>query len=179
MRDGRLLIPAVLLLGLVAVLHAAKPNILFIITDDQAPDAIGAWGNNGIQTPNMDRLAAGGCSFTHTFNMGAWHGAVCMASRKMLNTGLFLWHAKSDNLDERVESRRMWSQLMHDAGYETYFAGKWHVLTDAENIFDHTGHVRPGMPNQTPAGYNRPKIGEEDQWQPWDKSRGGYWKGGR
>ncbi len=156
-----------------------KPNILFLFTDDQAPDTVHAWGNELIQTPNMDRLIEAGCSFRNSYNMGGWNGAVCLASRRMLNTGRFLWHAEAENLQQRVKQRKMWSQLMADAGYETYFAGKWHLPTDAEKIFDHTGHVRPGMPKQTQEGYNRPIEGQEDVWQPWDTSRGGYWEGGK
>lgn len=156
-----------------------KPNILFLFTDDQAPDTVHAWGNEQIRTPNMDRLAESGCSFTRAYNMGGWNGAVCLASRRMLNTGRFLWHANAEDLQKRVNQRKMWSQLMADAGYETYFAGKWHVPTDAERLFHHTGHVRPGMPQQTEAGYRRPVEGREDVWQPWDTSRGGYWQGGK
>lgn len=155
-----------------------RPNILFIFTDDQAPDTVHAWGNKRIQTPNMDRLVEAGCSFRNAYNMGGWNGAVCLASRRMLNTGKFLWRAEAENLGQRVKQRKMWSQLMADAGYETYFAGKWHVPTDPEKIFEHTGHVRPGMPKQTEAGYHRPIEGQEDVWRPWDKSRGGYWEGG-
>ena len=156
-----------------------KPNILFVFTDDQAPDTVGAWGNHQIRTPNMDRLVEAGCSFTHAYNMGAWNGAVCLASRKMLNTGRFLWPAHAENLDKRVKQRKMWSQLIADAGYETYFTGKWHVPADPEKIFDHVRHVRPGMPKQTEAGYHRPVEGGEDVWQPWDASRGGFWEGGK
>lgn len=158
---------------------AEKPNILFIFTDDQAPDTIHAWGNQQVQTPNMDRLVEAGCSFTHAHNQGGWNGAVCLASRKMINTGRFLWNAHAENLNERVKDRKMWSQLMSQAGYETYFTGKWHVDAKPEKIFDHVAHVRPGMPNQTPAGYNRPIEGDQAQWSPSDPAHGGYWQGGK
>jgi len=39
-------------------------------------------------------------------------------------------------------------------------SGKWHVKIDPKRIFDHVRHVRPGMPKDTPASYNRPIKGE-------------------
>ncbi|MHC4214051.1 MAG: sulfatase-like hydrolase/transferase, partial [Planctomycetota bacterium] len=64
-----------------------KPNILFIFADDQAFNTIRATGNEEVHTPNIDRLVNNGVTFTHAYNMGAWGGAVCVASRTMLNTG--------------------------------------------------------------------------------------------
>ena len=57
-------------------------------------------------------------------------------------------------------------------------SGKWHVHTDPESIFDVVANVRPGMPNQTPEGYNRPIEGKPDVWSPYDKKFEGFWKGG-
>lgn len=68
---------------------------------------------------------------------------------------------------------------MQDAGYETYFSGKWHVKVSPGSIFDHVVHERPGMPKDTPEGYNRPIEGEEDVWSPYDKKFGGHWEGGK
>ena len=41
--------------------------------------ALGALGNTQIHTPNMDRMVAGGTTFTHAYNMGGWNGAICVA----------------------------------------------------------------------------------------------------
>ncbi len=46
-------------------------------------------------------------------------------------------------------------------------------------IFNTSRHIRPGMPNQTPEGYNRPIEGQPDVWRPWDPKFEGYWKGGK
>ena len=75
----------------------------------------------------------------------------------------------------------MWSQRMAGAGYHTYMSGKWHVPASVPSIFDVSKNVRPGMPNQTPAGYNRPKdtADYEAGWKPWDPQHGGFWKGGK
>lgn len=167
-----------------------QPNILFIFADDQAFDTINALGYTDVQTPNLDRLVRNGVTFTHAYNMGAWHGAVCVASRTMLNTGRFLWEARDlePELQSEQEEGRFWSQMMKNAGYETYMSGKWHVKDiDPQNIFDHVRDVRPGMPRDffdwnNPAahhlGYDRPVEGQADEWSPYDKSMGGYWNGG-
>ena len=158
-----------------------KPNILFIFADDQAYNTIHAHGNNEVITPALDNLAREGVTFTHAYNMGAWHGAVCVASRTMLNTGRFVWRAMRNekNLRELASKRQFWSQMMEDAGYETYFSGKWHVKISPDSIFNHVSHIRPGMPKDTPEGYNRPIEGQEDIWSPYDTTFGGFWKGGK
>ena len=168
--------------GCSQIFSKKKPNILFIFADDQAFDTINALGYDDVKTPNLDRLVCNGVTFTHAYNMGAWHGAVCVASRTMLNTGRFLWEAKNlePNLKNEQNGGRLWSQYMKGAGYDTYMSGKWHVKDiNPADIFDFVRDVRPGMPNQTPEGYNRPPEDRQDPWKPWDKTREGYWKGGK
>ena len=157
-----------------------RPNILFIFADDQTYEAIHALGS-GVQTPNLDRLAKRGVTFTHCYNQGAWSGAICVASRTMLNTGRFLWNAEALNktLDGQRDAGRFWSQYIKQAGYDTYFSGKWHVSTDVNKLFDVVKDVRPGMAKDVPTGYDRPYEGKPDPWKPWDKSLGGYWQGGK
>ena len=72
-----------------------RPNIVFIFADDQCFETIHQLGNTEIQTPNLDELARRGTTFSHAFNMGSWSGAVCVASRTMLNTGRFVWNANA------------------------------------------------------------------------------------
>ncbi|TWU32236.1 sulfatase-like hydrolase/transferase [Novipirellula artificiosorum] len=179
---SRRLLPLLSLLLVASTLQAAdKPNILFIFSDDQCYETIGAHGLTDIDTPNLDRLAKEGASFSHAYNMGAWAGAVCMSSRACLNTGRFLWDAKEATRECSQGKRKSWSQLMSDHGYETYMSGKWHVGgLSATKVFDQTGKVRAGMPKQKPAGYNRPKDESdyETGWKPWDKAQGGFWEGG-
>ena len=160
---------------------AQKPNILFIFADDQAYNTIHAHGNQEVITPTLDKLAEEGMTFTHAYNMGGWHGAVCVASRTMINTGRFIWNAyrNEKKLKQLASERLLWSQLMEDAGYETYFSGKWHVKISPDSIFNHVRHIRPGMPKDTPEGYNRPIEGKEDAWSPYDPSFGGFWQGGK
>ncbi len=159
----------------------ARPNIILIIADDQSYNTLPVLGNNEVRAPNLERLAAQGTLFTHSYNMGGWHGAVCVASRTMLNTGRFVWRAEqaSTQLDSLAGRGEMWSQLMKQAGYETFFSGKWHVSIEPEKIFDHAVHTRPGMPETVPGAYNRPVEGEDDKWSPFDMTIGGFWEGGK
>ena len=69
------------------------PNIVFLFADDFTFDAVHALGNEVIHTPNLDRLVHSGVSFTHAYNMGGWHGAICVASRSMIISGASLWPA--------------------------------------------------------------------------------------
>ncbi|MCA9128522.1 MAG: sulfatase-like hydrolase/transferase [Planctomycetales bacterium] len=156
-----------------------RPNILFLFADDQCFDTISALGNQEVKTPNLDRLARRGVAFTNAYNMGGWNGAICVASRTMMNTGRFIWraHALENDLADVAAQRQFLSQLMHDQGYETYFSGKWHVKIDAEKIWDHVAHVRPGMPPTVEASYQRPN--DKDDWHPWDRELGGFWEGGK
>lgn len=167
-----------------------RPNILFIFADDQCHEALSAFGSE-VQTPNLDRLAQRGVSFTNAYNQGAWNGAVCIASRTMLNTGRYLWHAEKldRNLAQEKAAGRLWSQRLQRFGYHTYFTGKWHVKIDPPEIFQTVKHVRPGMPKdhydwsytegKPEPGYDRPVEGQEDIWSPSDPQWGGFWEGGK
>jgi len=171
-----------------------KPNILFILADDHTWEGIGAV-NSEVITPHLDRLVDQGVSFRHAYNMGAWRGAVCVASRAMFNTGRNLWSCNqisqevvqarkreaNGDTPSNIDIGKSWSQQLHDAGYKTYMAGKWHIdeFFRAQDVFDVVGTVRPGMPNQTDEGYNRPVDENDKRWLPWDQSKGGFWEGGK
>jgi len=83
-----------LLLALPSLGNTAErpPNILFILTDDQAPETLSAYGNTVCQTPHLDRLAAEGITIDGAHHMGSWSGAVCRPSRTMIMTGRSVWH---------------------------------------------------------------------------------------
>ncbi len=160
---------------------SSSPNIILVLSDDQCFRAIGHIDDE-VKTPNIDRLARSGTLFTHAYNMGSWSPAVCVPSRAMLITGSFVWDAhrfenEYRNQDEPL-SRPLWGNLMQQAGYETYFTGKWHIKRDPVDVFDHVRNVRPGMPKDFPEGYNRPLHENDTVWQPWDEKWGGFWEGG-
>ena len=175
---------------------AERPNIVFIFADDHTFSDLGAMGHPIVKTPNIDRLADEGTIFSNAYIQGGWHGAICIPSRAMLNTGRFLWHARSemdrgitapenpsDPEQRRLHESNFWSRLLNDGGYETYFAGKWHVDPNrigVEPLFNHLGIVRNGgMPPTVESSYNRPLEGEVDAWSSFDPQFRGHWEGGQ
>lgn len=75
-----------------------RPNILFIIVDDQSPLDLKVYNEDSIQqTPNIDQLAAEGMVFDAAHQMGAWTGAVCTSSRHMIMAGRPLWHVRQNS----------------------------------------------------------------------------------
>ena len=163
-----------------------KYNILFLFADDHAYDSIGLISDGYVKTPTMDRLASEGVYFERAYNMGAWGGAVCVASRTMLNTGKSIWNANRLAWSQSLSRHISWSQRMQQADYTTFFTGKWHVNGyDPEQLFDQCGTIRPGMPatrnvnGEAKADHNRPIEGVEDTWSPSDSKLKGYWLGGK
>lgn len=181
MRCCRVVLVPILMCLISSVQADEKPNILFIFADDQCFETIRSLNNDEILTPHLDRLVRRGTTFTHTYNMGSWSGAVCVASRTMLNTGRYLWYANDiyNSTEQEREAGRFWSEHLKAAGYRTYMTGKWHVKANAAKAFDVARDVRGGMPNQTSSGYNRPRADGTDPWSPYDTSFGGFWKGGK
>lgn len=173
---------SVLLLCSALNAQTQNPNILFLFADDHSYLAQGSAGNSEVKTPHLDRLANSGTVFTHAYNMGAWYGAVCVASRGMLNTGKFIWHVQDVDFGRDTNSLdriSLWPEEMKKIGYETYFSGKWHTMGEPSKLFDHCGTLRGGMPQDNENGYNRPVAGEPDPWSPSDPKFGGYWEGGQ
>jgi len=121
-----------LIITLLAALTACtpnnnKPNILFIFSDDQTYKGINALGNDEVITPSLDKLVEKGVTFTHAYNMGAWNGAVCVASRAMLNTGKMLWraHRAEKEYEKLFQDRHFWAQIIEDAGVDSFIAIKY------------------------------------------------------
>ena len=85
---------AVSLLAATAIFgEERRPNILFIIVDDQSPQDLKVYNPSSIQdTPNIDRLAAEGMTLNAAHHMGSFSGAVCTPSRHMVMCGRTVWH---------------------------------------------------------------------------------------
>lgn len=70
-----------------------RPNILFILVDDQSPFDLKTYDPaSPLDTPNLDRLAAEGIVIDRAYHMGSFSGAVCTPSRHMIQSGRTLWH---------------------------------------------------------------------------------------
>ena len=76
-----------------AAAEARRPNILFILVDDQSPFDLKLYNpGSALQTPQIDRLGAEGMTFTGAYHMGSFMGAVCTPSRHMIMSGRTVWH---------------------------------------------------------------------------------------
>ena len=106
-----------------------KPNIIYILADDLGYGDIGAYGQEKIETPNIDKLAAGGILFTNHYS----GSTVCAPSRSVLMTGLHTGHTPvRGNKEFQPEGQHPLTdtvltipQLLKDQGYATGAFGKW------------------------------------------------------
>jgi len=99
-----------------------KPNIIFILSDDQRFDTIHALGNPEIKTPNLDRLVNRGFHFNNTYCQGGLVPAVCAPSRTMLMTGRSLFHIPQPNA--KSYDGPTLASVFNRAGYATLHVGK-------------------------------------------------------
>src|SRR5262245_36979061 len=128
MRFPRLaLLPAALILPVLPLRAAdppSRPNILFLLTDDQRWDALGAAGNLIVRTPNLDRLARKGVLFTNSFGTTP----VCYASRATLYTGQYNRRHGIHSFEAQLTPEAFaetYMALLREHGYYTGFIGKW------------------------------------------------------
>lgn len=153
---------------------STRPNFLFLIADDLMFRTINSVNNPEVNTPNVDRLVRSGCCFTHCFHQGSWTGAVCVASRTMLNTGLTTFRAHRDDAANQASNVPMWGQTLRGAGYDTFITGKWHLdAVGLQRSFSELGPVAPGFLNSTPDMYDRPAPG--NTWDPTNRALFGHW----
>ncbi|MEZ5403754.1 MAG: arylsulfatase [Bryobacteraceae bacterium] len=100
-----------------------RPNILFVMTDQQRGDCTGAAGNRAIRTPNMDRIAAEGVNFSNAFSSTP----TCTPARTALLTGLSPWHhgmLAMVRMADRYPLEK--PRALRDGGYYTMAIGKNH-----------------------------------------------------
>ncbi len=102
----------------------AAPNILLIVTDDQRPDTIHALGNDLISTPTFDKLVEQGTTFTRAITAIP----ICVASRAEIMTGRDgRFNGKGDHGFSPKAGVPHLATVLHKAGYETCYVGKWHT----------------------------------------------------
>ena len=105
---------------------AERPNILFVMTDDQGYWDTGATGNPHIDTPNMDQLAADGVQLNRYYA-----APVCSPTRAGFMTGRYYLRTRLYNTrfggDSLGKDEITVAQLLRSAGYRTGLFGKWHL----------------------------------------------------
>jgi N-acetylglucosamine-6-sulfatase len=116
---------------LVAALAAAaaeRPNIVFILTDDQRFDAIGAI-NPYFTTPHLDAMLREGLHFPNAFVTTS----LCSPSRASILTGQWAHkHGVLDNITPLPPALPTFPRRLQEAGYATGFFGKWHMGGDSD-----------------------------------------------
>ncbi|WKN43751.1 sulfatase-like hydrolase/transferase [Tunicatimonas pelagia] len=109
----------------------SRPNILFIVTDDQQVGLLGIEGNLTAQTPHIDRIGQEGVIFKNAFVTTP----LCSPSRASFLTGNYAhrhYVVNNDKLGLEVVSHTLltWPRQLREAGYTTAFIGKWHMGLD-------------------------------------------------
>lgn len=101
-----------------------RPNVLFILTDDQRWDTISLHPQSVVKTPNIDRLGREGVHFRNAFCTTS----LCSPSRASILSGLYAHsHGVVNNFTEYPESLESFPRILQAAGYETAYIGKWHM----------------------------------------------------
>lgn len=124
------------------VLPKERPNIIFIMSDDHAYQAIGAYGSNLIETPHIDRIANEGITFTNA----CVTNSICAPSRATILTGKHTHiNGKTDNRRPFDTTQVTFPELFQDAGYQTAMFGKLHFGNNPKGVDDFM--ILPGQGN--------------------------------
>lgn len=122
----------------------ARPNILFIMSDDHASHAMSSYGSRINVTPNLDRIAEGGMRFDNCFCTNS----ICTPSRAVILTGQYSHVNGVTTLASKLDGRREnVAKILRRDGYQTAMIGKWHL--GHGGVHDPTGfdywNVLPGQ----------------------------------
>ena len=101
-----------------------RPNVVFILTDDQRWDLMGCAGHLFLKTPNLDRIAAEGALFENMFVTTS----LCSPSRASFLSGLYAHtHGVVNNFTDYPRRLTSFPMRLRREGYETAYIGKWHM----------------------------------------------------
>jgi N-acetylglucosamine-6-sulfatase len=116
---------------------AGRPNVLFILTDDQRWDCIGLAAGSKVPTPQIDRIGREGIYFRNAFCTTS----LCSPSRASILSGLYAHvHGVSNNFTEYPVDMPTWPRSLQATGYQTAYIGKYHMGEDNDDPrpgFDH------------------------------------------
>jgi arylsulfatase A-like enzyme len=103
---------------------ANRPNVVFVLTDDQRSDALSCMGAKHLETPNIDRLAAEGVLFKNHFCTTS----LCSPSRASILGGLYAHaHGVTNNFTDYPKELPTFPRQLQSEGYATAYIGKWHM----------------------------------------------------
>jgi len=132
----------------------ARPNIVFIMSDDHAAPAISAYGRKLIHTPHLDRIAREGMRFDNCFCTNS----ICSPCRAVVLTGKHSHVNGVLTLNETFDGRQeTFPKVLQRAGYHTGMIGKWHLKSEPTG-FD-AYKVLPGQ-----GKYHDPEFRETGAW---------------
>src|SRR3954469_19106188 len=130
-----------------AAAPAARPNIVFILSDDVGYGDVGCYGAQHVKTPNIDRLAREGLRFTDAHATAS----VCTPTRYAFLTGKYAWRQPGTGIAAGnatlliAEGTPTVASVLKNAGYNTALVGKWHLgLGTTEPDFN--ADLKPGPP---------------------------------
>ncbi len=145
--------------------NTTPPNIIFLLTDDQRWDALGAMGNPLIQTPNLDRLAEDGILFTDAYVTTS----ICAISRASLLTGQYASRHQINDFRTSLSEQQLnqsYPMLLKSSGYHIGFIGKYGVGNPADqpkNSFDFWKATNKHQPDYETSTVNGAVIHNTDK----------------
>ncbi|MCZ6678030.1 MAG: sulfatase [Candidatus Poribacteria bacterium] len=133
-----------------------RPNILFIMSDDHAAQAMSCYGSRINETPNIDRIAQDGMIFHNCFCTNS----ICTPSRANILTGQYSHRNGVKTLADKFDGRNPHvAKMLQLDGYQTAMIGKWHL--GHGGVYDPTGfdywNVLPGQ-----GLYHNPELIDKD-----------------
>lgn len=140
-------LPLLLIASNAFAAEPAKPNIVLIYADDLGYGDLGSYGSTAIQTPHLDRLAAGGLRFTAAYATSA----TCTPSRYGLLTGEYPWRKEGNKILKGDATMIIppgsvtLPSILRAAGYKTGAVGKWHLgLGTEQEPVDWNAEIKAG-----------------------------------